>query len=1016
MCYFRRYALLTLGLIYCFSYAESNLTVVQEVYVQGIKEVTKSVKIDNVTDTKLFANQTILLGAKGVCLNPIDPAGKYLLENFIKSLYGLAINNINYVCIVNKPEATAFTITDTTVSIVLQSSIMKINTHPSIMDLIDQSNLQFSAESTNSNVLASDIQPNYCMENKNKQGIPYQQLVCQDAKDTDTNYILNINQPVKPSGKLWLSSNVQFANPSRKLENELKTPYPPLPKNLGNNLQPELLQISLNNNKPNDTPLLIYANNDAVCLQDNTLDLLKIGDNHSIFYEYFLPNTNPLIDSSLKCIINNHKDTTFSVDQQAGVLSLTLPLALSSSQNVNLGASNEPIYPSGQIYANSTNYQIGSTQAANGSSSTTAMNGNFTNTMATPIGSLMNSISANLSQSNQLTRNATYWQTDFPSSMTSLIIGDATPLTGSWGGQTPYAGMQYGSNEALRPNYFFTATPIISGLVNNPTTAEILLNGAQTNQLDLASGPFNLYNLPIVNGDGSVTVNLKSPSGTTYQSVTLPYYTSPKVLASTTYLYQYDIGIPQQQGSTGWNLSNYQTSNPVAATQHFIGITNNDTLEVRAETQANTFGNFGVSNNNIWLNKFATGVTAAFSKSESGMGTLLGFNISRQTSLPNSFGFGYTANVFSSSFAELGATSGQNYPIQQTLFANYVASNGLSINLGYSNDSSYSGKSMSLVNFTLMWQIIPKVLINSSTGFTNQSNTQTFASSLGVTITFDGSQSLASNYAYQQTQNQTTSDLSENYQYSAPSNLWGYNVGGNYSNQTQQTPTSVNGGGFYLFKNFNANGTATYTNSKTYAANGTISGNAVVSSHGVNFGQYSNLAFIVVKVGDLPNVGIKQNGTVVGSTDRNGVFVIPNVPAYLPQDIQVNATDLPFNVELDSYEKRIVAPLNGGARVTFIPVSYTPASAFLRYNDDKIPPSGFSASLYSVDSKDALETVYIIDNGAIQLTKFSEKLSYHLDFTVKEGTFSCPISKDNINKTDSNQYLTNLGTIQCHKI
>ena len=46
----------------------------------------------------------------------------------------------------------------------------------------------------------------------------------------------------------------------------------------------------------------------------------------------------------------------------------------------------------------------------------------------------------------------------------------------------------------------------------------------------------------------------------------------------------------------------------------------------------------------------------------------------------------------------------------------------------------------------------------------------------------------------------------------------------------------------------------------------------------------------------------------------------------------------------------------------------------------------------------------------MQLAKFSRELHYELEFTVKDGTFSCPIDAENI-KDDSNQYLYNLGAV-----
>lgn len=1005
-----------LGIIFlafwCCAYAEGTDLGLPVPYGVGLVPTMRDLSITAESNNYHSSKAQILLSPYVLCARDGSEVAKFIRANSSIQIYVQNLNKFNYSCILSRPGSQVLKFNmDNGKDVDLNLKLYRkpINLNPSIMDLIYTQNLVFS------NPMGESEVPLLSTTSWSLSSIPRSNLICQDQQQKLENYVLDLYQPIHLHSQITTINKIQYAVSTRQLASEMKTAYQPLPSKLTQGLQPLLATISINGNQSADqSPELVYVASQVACLNNAQLLKYKIGDNHSLFYEYFQPDTDPLVDSSLKCVIDGKNQAKFVADQQAGTINFILPTDSTEAQNINLGTNNEPVYPSGEIYANSTSYQLGTGQTVATGTATTNLLGTFTNTSATPYGSLINGLTGG--SSTQFTRNYTYWQSDFPLSMTSLIVGDATPMLGSWGGATPYAGLQYGSNEALRPGYFFTATPIISGSVNTPTTAELLLNGAQTNQLELPGGKFNLYNLPVINGDGSMTINLKNPNGDGFQSYTLPYYTSPLVLTNTTYLYQYNLGMPQGQIGSGWNLNNYQSSVPVAATQHYIGITSDYTLELRGEGQAGNFANFGISHNNIWFNKFSTGLTTAVSQSESGTGTLLGFNLSRQTSLSNSIGFGYNVNLYSANFMQLGATNGQSYQMQQTVFTNYVASNGFSIALGFSNNSAMTTTNeMQLYNMSLNWQIIPKLMLTSSTSLTNQAGIQTLGSNLGVTLTLDGASALSGGYAYQNTQGSASNSYNVNYQNASADNLSGYNIGGQYNDIDTTTPTEISGGGYYLFKNFNANAQASYADTSNYNAGASITGNAVVGAHGVSFGQFSSLSYIVVQVGKLPNIGIKQNGTVIGSTDRNGVFVIPNISPYLPQDIQVNAVDLPFNVELDSYEKRVVAPLNGGSRVVFTPVSYTPASAFVTYNNGKLPPVGYSASLYNAEDDKLIETVYIIDNGAVQLSKFSDKLKYRLEFTVKEGTYSCPISKDDINKTDSNQYITVLGTLQCSK-
>lgn len=810
-----------------------------------------------------------------------------------------------------------------------------------------------------------------------------------------------------------LSGTATAAQQTRSLHQALPEHYQPLAPAFSQNLAPLLANIILNNNSLTDAPILIYTNEQTACFSDDQLIDLKIINSSGIFYEYFQTNPDSLHQNSLKCAVNESQGVTFKVDSSVGTLTIRMPVSNLKAQNINLGLNNEAIYPTNPAISNSTAYQLSYTQTTNSGQGSMSGLGNFVNTTSTPFGSLIAGVSSG--NQNPTTRQYTYWQTDFPAPMTSAVIGDATQMIGSWGIAYNYTGVQYGSNLLLRPGYFFTATPIISGSVNAPSTAEILLNGGPVKNTDIASGQFNLYNLPILNGDGTVTVNLKDPNGTTYQSVNLPYYTSPKVLQDTTYLYQYNLGVPRGNSGPGWNL-NYASSTPGLSTQHFIGITNQYTMELHAEMQPNNFANLGMAHNMNWFNAFSTSLTTAVSNSESAPGVLFGFNLSRQTTLPNSVGFGYNITSQSQYFQMLGQpVSGSQ--IAQTVFVNYLSPFGLSIAGGYSNINSASLGITEVYNATLSWQFLRNFLLTSTTYVSNSVSGQTIGTNLGLNIVLDAQQSVSSNISSSQAAGISSSLSTLDYQYLSASNLWGGNLIGGYATggSGNATPTSLGANGYYLFKNFNLNAQAAYNDSNNYSYGGSVAGNVVLSRAGVNLGQYSTLSFIVVRVGHLANIGIKQNGSIIGKTDRNGSFVLPNITPYLSQDIEVNALDLPFNTELDSYAKRVVAPLNGGTVVTFTPVSFVPAFALLRFLDQQIPPTGYSAELYNEDGHKLIETDYIVDNGQIQLSKYSPDLNYVLEFKVKEGSFSCPLTKANI-QADSNQYLYNLGTLQCSKI
>lgn len=788
-----------------------------------------------------------------------------------------------------------------------------------------------------------------------------------------------------------------------------------LPEKYARGLEAGLLGISVNNNSDYSEPKLVMYNESALCLESALFAELKIDPAAVQAFDYTDSGS-----TAYRCFVNGVDQTKIKFNSLQGNVLLDLPGKMLQANDIYLKSGELPLAedlttPLDAIYSNNTNYQVQLLQNMQNSSNTNQLSGMFSNTTSTPLGSFVANVST--PDMNNWLRNSAYWETDFLQPMTSLLIGDITPNAGVWGGVgNTLGGIQYGTNTALRPYANYIATPTISGVVDQPSQMDVLIDGSSVAPVTaIPAGAYNVYNLPVINGDGTLTVNLKNSQGTITQTLTMPYFSAPQLLQKGTYFYQYNLGLTTPQVATETGLDwGYQTNQAAFSTQHSYAFSNYYTLDMHSEAQSGSFYNFGLNHNFNLFDRLYSGFYTALSQAESGgAGGSAGITVARLANKVDTFGASYSYGLASPQFATLGYIPGQitSNQILQNFSISYATNFSLSAGLGYTSNSGVSGGGVSVYSANLTYQPFTGSSLMLQAAKTNYGADSALSFMLNFTYALKNG-SITSSYEANNSAEYNNSSYSVGYQYFDPTNTWGYNLNEQYATDSQQ-PNTVGAGGYYSFKNFNTNANFAYTDNTSYNTNGSIAGNMIVARNGVNFARVSTGSFAIVKVGNLANVGVLLGDTYIGSTDRNGEFTVPNIMPYFPQQIKIRATDLPINTELDSYSKKLIAPLNGGVMLEFKVVHYMPAMGYLSYNSGQIPPVGYAATLFNGETKEKVEDLIIIDNGMIMISKFSDKIDYYLEFTVKSGNYSCQINKNNIDVSASNEYQYVLKDIKC---
>ncbi len=91
----------------------------------------------------------------------------------------------------------------------------------------------------------------------------------------------------------------------------------------------------------------------------------------------------------------------------------------------------------------------------------------------------------------------------------------------------------------------------------------------------------------------------------------------------------------------------------------------------------------------------------------------------------------------------------------------------------------------------------------------------------------------------------------------------------------------------------------------------------MVYGDGVHFTQPLRDSYALVKVGDLPDIGIKINNQYIGKTNQNGVLATANIISNVHNDASIDYEGLPFDVRIDNNIKPFTPKRLRATMVTF---------------------------------------------------------------------------------------------------
>ena len=251
--------------------------------------------------------------------------------------------------------------------------------------------------------------------------------------------------------------------------------------------------------------------------------------------------------------------------------------------------------------------------------------------------------------------DSTYVYSD-PDVLRRYSLGDFINGGLSWTRPVRLGGAQINSDFSMRPDLVTFPLPSVGGTAAVPSTIDVLVNGAQLLTRQVQPGPFQIPQLPVITGAGTVTMTVTDALGRQV-ATTLPFYTSANLLAPGLQTYSAEAGAVRRN----WGLVSDDYGDIAASGTYRRGLSSNVTVEIHTEgTKGQFMGGAGVLVN--VFNLGVVNVAAAASTGSARTGTQFSVGAQRTGRV---FSLGASAIIASRNFRDIAAMNGDPVPRSQ---------------------------------------------------------------------------------------------------------------------------------------------------------------------------------------------------------------------------------------------------------------------------------------------------------------------------------------------------------------
>ncbi|NOT98290.1 MAG: fimbrial biogenesis outer membrane usher protein [Sideroxydans sp.] len=484
-----------------------------------------------------------------------------------------------------------------------------------------------------------------------------------------------------------------------------------------------------------------------------------------------------------------------------------------------------------------------------------------------------------------------------------VVIGDYSASSGILGSGGNFGGVSITRNFALTPYFVTTPTLGLKGMIQTPSEVQVYVNGMLVRSEKLSPGEFEFQNINAT-GSGDAELVIKDAYGKE-ERVKVPFYLSSSILKPGVQDYGYSLGVKRQH----LGQENFSYKEPTFVGFHRLGLTDNFTAGLRAEMDKDTF-NAGGSLAALLGRAGALDAAAALSKQDGRRGYAGTLNYS--FSDKSGFSARFSANRFSLGYANLtlqaAAQSKTRLSRNASLSYNHQALG--SISASYTQTDYFTQPSKSRTSIFYTRRLFKDVSLYISGGRT-KADTVTRDLFIGFNFLF-GQQASAS--INRQRQDDQVTD-SASFQSNAPT---GIGSGYRFNANRQQDTGKVDGNGSYQYK-----GSRGIVSADVWHSNGqnryTLNGSGGIAFINKSFYLSRPIydSFALVKVGAIENVRVSSSSQEIGTTDKNGEVLVPNLISNYDNELSIDDKDIPVNYDIIEVSKNVSTSYRGAGIVNF---------------------------------------------------------------------------------------------------
>jgi outer membrane usher protein len=544
--------------------------------------------------------------------------------------------------------------------------------------------------------------------------------------------------------------------------------------------------------------------------------------------------------------------------------------------------------------------------------------GTFDGRLFSPYGAITQSFTARTSHSDfmpNLVRLDTRWTYSDAGSLITYQAGDVISGGLSWTRPVRLGGLQVERNFGLRPDLVTAPLPQLSGSAAVPSTVEIYANNARTFSEQVDAGPFQVTGLPLATGPGQARIIVRDALGR--EVVTeVPFYSSPRLLAKGLADFSLEAGYPRNFYGT---FSDAYDRHVVGSATARHGLTNDLTVEGHTELGAGLgngglgtvfgLGSFGVGSAALaasrYRHEWGGQVSAAI---EFALFGLRVYANSQRT-------FGQYEDIASVT-ARMGRIDGFIFPVasskppqalDQLSVAIPLGDNASYVNVNYGR-IRYPGDQHYRIVGASYSRAVPWSGTLTVNGYKDLDNKRSYG--LFASLNFPLGPHISATTGVQSTPDGVSLTADVVKMQGPDIGDYGWRIRDSEGGIRQRaaavsyrTPYAQVQAGVQQF-----NGTSQVT----AQADGAIA----ALGGGVFFANRIDDAFAVVDAG-VPGVTVYSENRPVGTTDRSGRLLVPSLQSWQPNEITLDPTNLPVDVDMPETNRKIVPAERSGVVVDF---------------------------------------------------------------------------------------------------